>query len=504
MKKKLAARGSALLIAIIVVVMMLGIGGAFMAETVWRSKAQNSAILADETLMMCDAAGERVRRALFIYRYNTEPLDLNLNPPPDPSRGWSWNDILTYCQEQALTAPLATDGTLQSASTDPRAILTDHLSKMTSSRFMDYATKWRGGATGINNPANDDPVPAVRTRWDALDATTLGVWIGHTTPYLKGAFHIHVADNHDDGDGDPLKDADKKVIVTITATLPDGTRRQVESLVQYNFNPTEFNAVAAVTANSDIVVQGSSIIDGNNHDLQGKLTGAGNVFGIVNDNPPTNNQGTITMGNTNKNKAGSGVGGNGTAVTQNISDASLNGGLPGSTVQSGHPSFASGFPLTAEDALKLPTNSLMEAAKSTNTYFTDYQAYNKAINDNGGEMFGGVVVYLDFSTPDSMPGSIAFAKPNRMNAVPSIVVVRNTEPANFTGELLGLLVIDDAMHITGSLILRGALVVTEPILTGNVFANGNANIEYSSDALRRLPNVGGKNCKVLSWKKVLK
>lgn len=233
MRTRRNERGSAMLIAIVIVIVVLGIGGAFFAETVFRGKAQHQAMQLDEAQVIADAALERIRRAMWRYR-----TDGN----------WSWDEILTYCQN---------------VSTDPEAIKQDYLAKIgqqpkgggsnssaDSAYFLAYPQM--AGKTGIHTKI-DAPLPAQAKAPVAGDMSERGVFIGWNMPFGEGAHHIVIRDNIDNGDGIdedfdgdsfdidgddvasdlPTIDSDKLVYAIITVSLPDGTQRQTESLIEF-------------------------------------------------------------------------------------------------------------------------------------------------------------------------------------------------------------------------------------------------------------------------------
>src|SRR5258706_8783415 len=110
MMMKNTTRGSALLIATIVVVLIAGIGGAFLAESLIHSREQRNGVDADEALTMCDAGMERARQALDYYRGYQNSGSL-----------WTWDQILTYCAARP---------------TDTLIIKTDALNRLNSDQFV--------------------------------------------------------------------------------------------------------------------------------------------------------------------------------------------------------------------------------------------------------------------------------------------------------------------------------------------------------------------------------
>jgi hypothetical protein len=203
-------QGSAMIIALVIVIIAVGIGGAFLADTVFRSKMASASVESDEAQMVCDAALEKVRRALWVYKTdNTYP----------------WDNIL---QDHAAM------------SISPEVHWNDYVARQDDSDFVTYKSSYY--ATGINT-ANDAPLPS--------DAE---FFMGGTNmPFGEGGFMAICRDN-DDGDGDPLVDSDLQLLVYITASLPDGTQRQIEALVRWE-DPT-------FTPDNAILVDGSILFNG--------------------------------------------------------------------------------------------------------------------------------------------------------------------------------------------------------------------------------------------------
>ena len=67
-RKNRKETGSALLAAVIIVMIVIGIGGAFLAETAYRHKVISSQIEKDETTLLAESGLEKARRALWRYR----------------------------------------------------------------------------------------------------------------------------------------------------------------------------------------------------------------------------------------------------------------------------------------------------------------------------------------------------------------------------------------------------------------------------------------------------
>ncbi len=202
-------RGSALIVALVVVIIAVGIGGAFLADTVFRTKMQNYAVESDVAQMIVDAALEKVRRALWVYKTNG-----------------------TYPWDQILAAHA-------SLSTNADEHLADYVAKREAGQFQYYYYMYY--QPGVNT-ANEAPLPGDTNHF-----------LGVTQPFAEGGFYCVVKDN-DDGDGNTVVDADNQVLVYVTASLPDGTQRQIVAMVQYS-SPT-------YTPDDAIIVDGSILFNG--------------------------------------------------------------------------------------------------------------------------------------------------------------------------------------------------------------------------------------------------
>ncbi len=442
-------RGSALLIATIIVLIALGIGGAFLSETVFRSKAQGSAHRADEALMICDAAVEKARRALCVYQNNGT---------------WVWNQVFTYCQN---------------ISTDAATIKADFKSRLGTSQFTSYQSSLAQGSSGLNT-SNEAPLPSVKTYPSASDPTANGVFIGWNVPYGSGAFHIVVRDNITDPDADPLKDGDNKAVLIVTATLRDGTQRQIESTIFYPYSPLKGKGIGAIVANAAVDLTGNITVDGRDWDINGANVVGPGVHAVVSDD-------TISIG------GASASGGNGNPPPSN-----------GAATDSLDPShvFTGGFPAGPDEALEGKTGALKAIAKTAGTYFNSQTAYEAYISANGGNMPGGQVIYLEVDTT-----SPPFELGNTMNTEPSILVVHNSTSSsllkNIHGEFKGVLFADAIDHINAGTNILGMIMAFSDSKIGNAFGNGNSTAKFSSAVLGNLPNVRPAACIVLDWRKIL-
>ncbi len=453
MTQRRKERGSALLLSIVVVIMVLGIGGAFLAESIFRGKGQYASIEAEEALLMCDAGMEKARRALYVHR---------------STNTWTWNEILAYCNSAPESSKLIKD---------------DYLSLKSGSTYTTYRSKLGDGndskEAGLNTI--DSALPASKTSPTKTDPAN-GVFFACNSPYLKGSLHVKVKDN-DDGDGKPLEDKDNKVLVIVTATLPDGTQRQIEGLIEYAVQTMKVNGIAAVVANDTVDVNGTITIDGRDWDINGSSVVGTGVFGVV---------------------GVKGIGTGGSASTGGNGNAPPAKGVATNSQSANH-SFPDGYPAGPDESLGLKSGTLKGMAESAGTYFKTEAAYEAYISANGGKMPSGKILYCDFD-----PGSsFNLGDDKNMNVDPSILVVHtdtmSASMKNIHGGFKGVLLADSIVHVNANTNILGMIQTFSPTSSkdGNVFGNGGANIKFSSAALAKLPASQPDSAKLLSWRKLL-
>lgn len=305
MKMRHGERGSALMLTVIVVIILVGISGAMLSETMFRSTTQHASLASEETQLICDAALERARRSLLVYR--------NANQD-------AWGEILQYnwTKEEDLSGtvqPLVGVGqTVKDPITGevselPSAALTWALTN--TDRIM---TEYKQAQSSYNMEVNT----IVPTNSEDLFCKVI--------PFGRGAYHIVMADNEDphgngvdddqDGDNwdpddlagteaaanniDPLIDGDRQVFLVVTAILPNGTMRQ--NLVLVQFPPRFYIPGAAILTDGSIQMAGAFDIQGTqgivmaNENISGNggntasvsvsVNAAGSAAGLTMNNPP--------------------------------------------------------------------------------------------------------------------------------------------------------------------------------------------------------------------------
>lgn len=461
MKKNRSIRGSALLISLVIVVIAAGIGGAFLAQSLIHSKEQTWSIEADEAFSMCDAGMERARQALGAYK-------------ADKANPWQWKDIATYCGSRPMSGV---------------SIKAEALTLFKSSTFALYTqTIYAAGTNSAVAADNGDPNtmrPANTIAWSGAD--TFKALFANSLPFHRGSIYINVT--APPAGATPVTGDYDNLIVTVTATMQSGLQRSVEGVLSKPSAPLKINGLAAVVSNDDVSLNGSITIDGRDHDYAGKnVTGSG-VFGIISNSPmsdPTNGS----------------VGGNGQAPPN------PKGSAPGSV--KGSYSFNNGYPTTPDSALSMadgssvPDGALKQNAKDAGTYFSTQAQYDAFISANGGRIPDASILYLEFT-----PGNGQFNLGSG-NSKSSILIVHTDAQSGIVkevhGDFTGLILADGFVRNNGNSHITGMVQLFSPTAStaGNVFGNGNAEIDFSSAALADLPGMSGSNApaKLVSFRRI--
>lgn len=267
-----------------------------------------------------------------------------------------------------------------------------------------------------------------------------------------------------------------------------------------------FPARAAITANGPVTTRGNIEIDGRNWDSSGATVVGPGVFGI------SSSQGINNTGS-------SSVGGNGIAPLDPPDPASLEenaswadgidddgDGMVDEEAFDGIDNDGDGaidedtndYPSSPDVFFKLSEGTLKSAAQAAGTYFATESALNAWIAANGGQIPGGVLVFIDFQT--WQPADFG----NQFNDPPSVII--HHRPAgdalikNLHGAFKGLLITDFVEHINGDSSILGSLMSFSDEAYGNAYGNGNAEVRYSSSVLGSLPPVfPTTQVRVLSW-----
>lgn len=448
-----------MMISVVIVLITAGIGGAFLSQALMHSNEQKWSIEADEAFTMCDAGMERARQALGVYKGD---------------KSWAWKDIVSYCNSSGRP-------------TEGKGIVADAKLLFASKTFADYTqTIYAGGATSAVAANNTDPknlLPKDTKIWSSADEGR--VLFGNSIPFQRGAVYIRVSAPPGTASGvDP-----DNLIVTVTATLPSGIQRSVEGVLSKPSSPLKVNGLAAVVSNDEVSLTGSITIDGRDHDYAGNTVTGPGVYGVISNSSMEDP------------KNGS-VGGNG------VAPPSPKGSAPGSV--KGNYSFPDGYPsgpdaaVSMADGSKLPEGTLKQAAAQAGTYFNNQSAYEAYLSSHGGKLPDGGIIYLEFT-----PGNGMFNLGSG-NSKSSILVVHTETNSGVMkqvhGNFTGLILADGIVRNNGTSHIVGMVQLFSPTASdaGNVFGNGNAEIDFSSAALADLPGMGGSSspAELVSYRRI--
>jgi hypothetical protein len=311
MKKFTRRRASAMLLAVIFVILAAGLGGAFFAFTSWKSKSHFLTNQSDDALQICDAGLEMARAALLQWRN----ADDNKIVPPATSNpygpdAYSWNKVFRYCADPATDSPLG-----MGITADPEVIKADAMLRLSGKKSWVVAEDNNNtyDSTGVSITINtsDSKLPSIGKGIKEL--------FGVNRKYGKGAFHVVMKNDDLDyhGNGvdngieptgnvwgadkpwtktdlagnvigtyagdppgapnygtlDPLVDGNGTAILIVTATLPDGTVRQIVATISFPFPGNESGG--AIKVNGDISMNGSFQVLG----TLGSVYANGNISG---------------------------------------------------------------------------------------------------------------------------------------------------------------------------------------------------------------------------------
>lgn len=238
--------------------------------------------------------------------------------------------------------------------------------------------------------------------------------------------------------------ATRQIVATGTA---NGISRTLIAVVARTTPP---GARAAITALSDVALSGNITIDGRNHNGLGNLTGDPGTYGV-------SSNGTVTQGGSSQ------IGGNGFAPATPANPAAVEQNATANTYQ------------TPEEVLGLRPGTLDQYRTSTPPVTP----------------FHGIV-YLTanlWNSPD-------FGEAEEPST--GILIVHNgTGTAvlkNVHGHFNGIIITDSLIHINGTAVINGAVVLQRQ--SGNNIGNGAAQVNYSSEILSNLPI---SNYSIVSW-----
>ncbi len=256
--KRVAERGSAMLITTVVVVVLAAIASVMMTQSVFNWKRTEASRRSDEAMLVCQAGLERARRALFLYRSQVGSWISGMDG------GTQWDDILTYSDPNGVNGP---NKIVRKDDADFLGqVAADYQARRLTTVFTTYRLNPNAPGAGTT--------PETAPKFDA------NVIFGQSNPFRTGGYHILVYDNDDDGN--LLHDTDRILYCLVTATMDDGSQRQLEGILQ--FDPPTFVPQHALLSGGDMTVGGNAIVNGtsgsihSNEDLE-FLGGAFSISG---------------------------------------------------------------------------------------------------------------------------------------------------------------------------------------------------------------------------------
>jgi hypothetical protein len=342
MRKNSAKNGSALVLAVVVVILAAGLGGAFWSMSIHSAKSSQRLTDEAEAQMICDAGLEVARAALVKWR-NGDPYvkydfaNPGNTPPVQAATKYSWNKIFQH----AYDADTVKMGMGRVAS--PDVIREDALNRLNGSATWAY---------GPDNTANGyNPITTNVTQFGMTDKTTDQVdqaikdVFCQNRRYAHGAYHLSMRNNDGDKHGDgidhgkpstgnpwlldgpatvtdlqtgtittlypgdpdlgplsisPVIDGDGQAILTVTATLPNGTCRQIEVFLSYPYvgggpsNAIQDNGDIRLSGNFKVLgqlgkVHANGNVTGNGSSgaqVSQSITASGGTSGLTMQNPP--------------------------------------------------------------------------------------------------------------------------------------------------------------------------------------------------------------------------
>jgi hypothetical protein len=271
--------------------------------------------------------------------------------------------------------------------------------------------------------------------------------------------------------------------------------------------PLDVKANGAVSANSDVHVQGNFEANGFNHDMDGNLVGSGDVPGVI-----------TTIGNETTKQGSADIYGDPPY------SGSPEAGTWDPTAVDGEGDLIYGpFPNSPEEALGL-TGSMTDMLDPANVDY--YGPYDGSIGMNSGSPLSGItyitndypgpkengsgilIIHNPNFDPCKYDASKVFTESGGATVLPCYdASYDHTDPNNQPAKLgdytsnatfKGLIIADVVDKIAGTPTIIGALISLSSIDI-NILGTGNATILYSSEALNNFASAGFS--KKISWHK---
>ncbi|MBI4566379.1 MAG: hypothetical protein HY716_16975 [Planctomycetes bacterium] len=229
--------GSTLIIAVGLALILAATAVALTTEVMFRRRLTKEGKYLDETELTCRAGLERARRALYEYR-TTDAWD----PALGMNGKAQWNSILAYCRNASPPPDRVFE--VEAVNFPARA-----------AENYDRMKKEAEFGTYLANPEAD----GAATFPEAPAKTEAEVIFGQNKPFRRGGYLVVLRDN-DDGDGNPLEDTDDTIVAFVTATLDDGTQREIEAVLC--FEPPTYVQRHAVLGGGNVHILGAVKVNG--------------------------------------------------------------------------------------------------------------------------------------------------------------------------------------------------------------------------------------------------
>ena len=284
-------------------------------------------------------------------------------------------------------------------------------------------------------------------------------------------------------------------------------RRAIEVVTQRRRSLFEYRGRAAITCKGPVLFNGNMAVDGRDRTTNGVLTGDPGVLGV-------SGKGSVTR------QGSAGIGGNGVQpnTTSNVFEAlhswadGLDNDGDGTTDEEPYDGIdndgddsvdedVNSYPNGPDAALKLPPGTLKSVAMLQGMYFSAEVDFIAFLAGNGGEVPGGVVIYLEMNEW----GIADFG--GAMNSTPSILVIHNNSSTalirNVKGRFKGLVLADQVDKVNNLAEILGAVMTFSTATSGSIFGNGSGSVLYSSEVLTSLPtNELVRDFVLRSWREV--
>jgi hypothetical protein len=299
---------------------------------------------------------------------------------------------------------------------------------------------------------------------------------GGSVSFGKGTYGVTVTDNND-GDNNQWADVDGIFMVRSMGSMPDGSKRTIEVILQKSSN-TGTNFRGAIMSRGPIAINGGIDIDGRNYDTSGTIVSPADGVLAVSSRATFDMSGSSQVGGT----SGSGT----NYPLSNSSSTEL------AVTEENATSW--GNPATPEEVMGMPAGALKVISQSGingSQYTTNPSTLTFPLS---GVTYvelpsGGIWQAIDFKSSTG----ILVVHNSSTNAV-----LKNSNQGTFKG----IMIIDDYVHIHDDIL--GAIVTLTPNGSeGNVIGNGSGSVRFSRLAIQLAQETLKNYVKVISWQELL-